>query len=245
MKTDNFITVDAVCYENGKKSVVSQNLIKEKPLVIEAGKFHANIIRTPEDDIVFAAGVCFMQKIIETPDQIVSANFYSNAESDKAIIKFSEAWNENEYKSVDLKTNFKISVDNAKKCVIKLRSAQALHNKTGSAHATMFFDDKLNPIAFAEDVGRHNAFDKAIGKVFMEKNLNKAAIAALSCRINSEMINKAIRAGIPIIIGYGKPTSKGVSISLSSGISVAWMVKKGGFFIFTGKNRFISETLSD
>ncbi len=243
MKTDNFITVDSVCYENGKKSVVAQNLIKEKPLLIEAGEFRRNVIRTPGDDINFAAGVCFMQKIIESPNRIISANFHSNAQSDKVIIKLSEAWDKKEYKPLNLKADFKIGIDKAKECVIKLRNSQTLHNKTGSAHAAMFFDDKLNPIAFAEDVGRHNAFDKATGGVFMENNLNKTSIATLSCRINYEMITKAIRAGIPIIIGYGKPTSKAVSLSLSCNISVAWMGKKGGFFIFTGKNRFLFENL--
>ncbi|MBW1650141.1 MAG: formate dehydrogenase accessory sulfurtransferase FdhD [Deltaproteobacteria bacterium] len=245
MKRNNFITVDVVCYDNGKQEILTQNLIKEEPLLIEAGRFCQTITRTPGDDIAFAAGVCFMQKIIELPEQILSAKFYSNAQPNKVIIKLSENPDKKEYNPLNVKTDFKISIKNAKECVIKLRNSQMLHNKTGSAHAAMLFDYKLNSIAFAEDVGRHNAFDKAIGKVFMEKNLNKAPIAAVSCRINYEMITKAKRASIPIIIGQGKPTSKAVNTALSYNISIAWMGKKGDFFIFTGKNRFLPDKLSD
>jgi len=97
------------------------------------------------------------------PEQILSTDFYSHTQPDKVIIKLSETSDKKQYKPLNVKSNFKISIDDAKKCVIKLRNSQTLHNKTGSAHAAMLFDYKLNPIAFAEDVGRHNALDKVIG----------------------------------------------------------------------------------
>ena len=239
MKNNKFITINALCYENEKKSITTQHVIKEKSLLIKAEKFCQTITRTPGDDINLAMGICFIQKIVELPNQILSATFYPNTQPDEIIIKLDKEAN-NKTEALKIKSDFKIGIKDAKDSIIKLRSSQTLHNKTGSAHATMLFNYKLDPIAFAEDVGRHNAFDKAIGKAFMEKKLNQICIAALSSRINYEMITKAIRASIPIIIGMGKPTSKAFDAALSYNISIAWMGKKGDFFIFTGKNRFIT-----
>jgi len=238
MQINNFIEVNTLCYENEKKDSIVQNLIKEELLFIDAGEFTETITRTPGDEIAHVAGICFMQKIIESPDQILSANFYSNNKSNIVIIKLSKERYIKKKVTSSLNLDSKLSVDDAKKCVMKLRNSQRLHNKTGSAHASMLFDYELNSIAFAEDVGRHNAFDKVIGKIFMNKNLNKVFIGALSCRINYEMIKKVIRSKIPIIIGYGKPTSKAFDTALSYNITIAWMGRRGGFFIFTCKDRF-------
>ena len=65
----------------------------------------------------------------------------------------------------------------------------------------------------AEDVGRHNALDKAIGKALLEKKLDNAALAILSSRISYELVQKAARARIPTIFALSRPTALAVDLA--------------------------------
>ena len=81
----------------------------------------------------------------------------------------------------------------------RLMDHQELYRITNSAHGAILFSDDLEVLGLGEDVGRHNALDKAIGKALLENTLPRASIAALSSRISYELVQKAARADIPII----------------------------------------------
>jgi FdhD protein len=134
-----------------------------------------------------------------------------------------------------------IPIEKAKSCVDLLVKQQRLFAETGSTHASMIFDSDLNIMSYAEDVGRHNALDKAIGRVFMEKKIDEAHIAVLSSRISYELVQKAARAGIEMMLSMSRPTALAVEIAKEINMTLACVGRRRGFMIFSGKKRFAEE----
>ena len=85
----------------------------------------------------------------------------------------------------------------------------------------MLLDSNLKMLSFAEDVGRHNALDKAIGKLFMDGSLYKAKICVLSSRISYELVQKAVRAGLPIMLSASRPTALAVNLGKRLNLTLA------------------------
>jgi FdhD protein len=94
-------------------------------------------------------------------------------------------------------------------------------------------------VAFAEDVGRHNALDKAIGKVLMQRRLADAAILVLSSRISFELVQKAARARLPVVIGMSRPTALAVDMGRSLNMTLACADKESGLIFFCGEERIL------
>ncbi len=118
---------------------------------------------------------------------------------------------------------------------------QKLYEKTRASHAALVCDSKFEVLAVAEDVGRHNALDKAIGKVFIEGNLAHACLAVLSSRISYELIQKAARAHLAILLGMSRPTALAVELGRTLNMTLACPSKESGLLVFCGKERLDAE----
>ena len=127
-----------------------------------------------------------------------------------------------------------------------MRKLQTVFTQTGGAHAAAVFDRNAQIIAVAEDLGRHNALDKVIGKCLL-KGLDLSGCGVLlSSRLSLEMITKAIRAGFEIIAAVSAPTSLAIEIAERFGVTLAGFVRSGRVTIYSQPQR-ISElsALSD
>jgi len=91
-----------------------------------------------------------------------------------------------------------IDLEKAYHCLENLKEHQALYRKTRASHAAAIYGSNFELLSLAEDVGRHNALDKAIGKLFLKRTLHLAAVLILSSRISYELVQKAARAKIPL-----------------------------------------------
>jgi FdhD protein len=114
---------------------------------------------------------------------------------------------------------------------------QDVFKKTRGTHAILIFDGKGDVVSFAEDIGRHNALDKAVGKILLAGKTAKGCGAVLSGRISFEMISKCSLAGIEIILAVSAPTSLALDTALHCGITLCAFVRKGGAVIFTYPER--------
>jgi FdhD protein len=94
-------------------------------------------------------------------------------------------------------------------------------------------------ISFAEDVGRHNALDKAIGKVFINRKLPEAIILILSSRISYELVQKAARAHLPIMISKSRPTALAAEMGQALNMTLACTDKESELIIVCGENRIV------
>ena len=118
-----------------------------------------------------------------------------------------------------------------------LNDKQDVFKKTRGTHAILIFDDKGDAVSFAEDIGRHNALDKAIGKILLAGKTAKGSGAVLSGRVSFEMVSKCSLAGIEIILAVSAPTSLALDAALHCGITLCASVRDGSASIFTHPER--------
>jgi FdhD protein len=125
-----------------------------------------------------------------------------------------------------LDNGFELGINKAIECLKKLSEKQYV-----------LLDDTLSVASFSEDVGRHNALDKAIGYLFMNKRLKDARVLVLSSRISYELVQKAARARIPMIISKSRPTALAVDMGKSLNMTLACAFESKNLIIFSGQNR--------
>jgi len=121
----------------------------------------------------------------------------------------------------------------------EMTANQALFLRTGGTHAAALFDSQGRLITLAEDVGRHNALDKAIGRAVLEDRPLSGCGVALSGRVSLEMVIKAARAGIELIVAVSSPTSLALQAARGSGITLCGFVRGDRATVYTHPGRIV------
>ncbi len=121
-----------------------------------------------------------------------------------------------------------------------LAESQALHRATRSAHAVMIFGDCVEIVGRGEDVGRHNALDKALGQAFLRGRLPEARAVVLTCRINQDAVRRALLAGVGVLVSISRPTAQAVLMARRFGAGLALVTAEPQVMVFSGENRFTS-----
>jgi FdhD protein len=118
------------------------------------------------------------------------------------------------------------------------RLRQPGFERTGGLHATGLFSAGGELLAVREDVGRHNAMDKVIGAALLADSLPLAErVLCVSGRLAFELVQKTARAGAPILVGVGAPTSLAVELAEDRGITLAGFARGGRVNVYTHAER--------
>ena len=241
------------------------DLIQEEPLSIRIqGQPYAVVMRTPGDEPAHVAGFCLAEGILDSPDDVGTiascegdaTNVVTLTVNPIRLTAITGVLERRGFVSQtscgicgkelleDLSQIVKplpdgppIDLEKAYHCLESLKGHQTLYRKTRASHAAAIYNSYFELLSLAEDVGRHNALDKAIGKLFLRRILHQASVLILSSRISYELVQKAARAKIPFILAASRPTALAVELADSLNMTLASPSKGPGINVYCGSRR--------
>ena len=242
------------------------NLIAEEPLSIRVqGRPYVVVMRTPGEEKAHAAGLCLAEGLVETPGDILQLAFCDGADTNTVTVTLAEHCARRLAQRGDRRAHISqtgcglcgkelvqdlsieirplaeapsIPITTARSVLAGLHDHQPLREQTRAAHAALVCDREGRLLAVAEDVGRHNALDKVIGRLFLDNRLSAAAMVVLSSRISYELVQKAASARIPIVVAVSRPTALAVKLAESLNMALATRHPEQGLWVYTGARRF-------
>jgi FdhD protein len=120
----------------------------------------------------------------------------------------------------------------------RLREQQRIFESTGGLHAAGLFDTDGELELLREDIGRHNAVDKIVGRALLDGRLPLArSVLAVSGRAGYEVVQKAVAAGIPILAAVGAPSSLAVATAERFGMTLVGFLRDDHFNVYTAPER--------
>ncbi len=120
-----------------------------------------------------------------------------------------------------------------------MQARQELFQRTGGTHAAGILSAKGELIALGEDIGRHNALDKAIGRCILGKRPTDGCGLVLSGRVSVELIVKAARAGIELVAAVSAPSSLAIDAAKRCNITLCGFVRDTRATVYTHPHRII------
>ena len=119
-----------------------------------------------------------------------------------------------------------------------LRERQRLFERTGGLHAAGLFDEAGALAALREDIGRHNAVDKVVGRAVLDRRIPLArSILAVSGRAGYELVQKAVAAGIPLMVAVGAPSTLAVATAQRFGLTLVGFLRGERFNVYSRPDR--------
>lgn len=246
-------------------------LMQEEPLLIRVdGNPYSVVMRTPGDEIPHAAGFCLGEGLADSFDDFATLGFCRDLDPNVVEVRLKPERREKVPEILErrgfisqtscgicgkemirdlfqiltpIEHDFRIGMDKIFWCTGKLEETQVYYSRTRGSHAAMIFGSRLNTLAFAEDVGRHNALDKAIGKLVLDGNLKDAVMVVLTSRISYELVQKSARARLPVMVGKSRPTALAVEMGRTLNMTLACSPKKSELILFSGEHRISGKKL--
>ena len=125
----------------------------------------------------------------------------------------------------------------------ELQNSSQLFRETGGVHSVALCDKTGEIIVRADDIGRHNAFDKIVGYSLLKNKINiKNCFAVCTGRLSSEIVIKAYQLQIPLIVSRSAPTSRGVVLAKKGNIGLVAFARNGRINIYHGKDRIVNDS---
>jgi FdhD protein len=120
----------------------------------------------------------------------------------------------------------------------KLRAAQETFDRTGGLHAAALFDEKGELLVLREDVGRHNAVDKVLGRMLLDRRLPlDRHVLMVSGRTSFEIMQKSLAAGVPVVAAVSAPSNLAAEFAEESGQTLIGFLREGRMNVYAHPQR--------
>ena len=138
------------------------------------------------------------------------------------------------------KSRLAVKAETVSDGVSRLNSIAETFRKTGAVHVAAIYKPDGSLVAFAEDVGRHNAVDKTIGAAALNRADFGGCFLALSGRLSADIVLKAARVGLPIVASLAAALDSGIKIATDAELTLIGFVRGGRMNIYTFPKRILS-----
>jgi len=132
---------------------------------------------------------------------------------------------------------FSVSAEKINTMATWLQTCSVLHKNTGGVHAAALSEKGETPRIMGEDIGRHNAVDKVIGAALLSGTDLGAAVLLTTGRASSEIVHKARRGSIPVVVSLGAPTHQAVLLAREMRLTLIGFARGVSFTVFSGQER--------
>jgi FdhD protein len=250
--------------QDGSLEYLRDDLTIEEPLEIRiADKPLATTMRTPGHDEELAAGFLVSEAIVRdrsaiagisrdgdnrvtvdlAPDvklKLNSAQRFGTISSSCGLCGKTNIGEIRQNFPAIESTNVRIDIETLLALPEKLRKAQSDFSRTGGIHAAGIFDCSGELKIVHEDIGRHNAVDKAIGRAFLDELLPlNRHVLLVSGRASFEIVQKALAAGVPIVAAVSAPSTLAVDFARESNQMLIGFLRPPSFNIYSHIERVI------
>lgn len=254
-------------YLKGQVEDTDDIVVVEEPLEIRlAGEPFQVLMRLPGLEKELALGFLFTEGIVRSLSEVITVHFCGTATdpllppnvvdvklTDAALARRGRRHLEVSYSSCGLcakeavseivskvppvESTLTVTPEALLSLMARLQEAQTIYRDTGGTHGVALAAPGGDFFFHAEDVGRHNAMDKVIGRCLLKNRDMTSLVALLSGRISFEMALKAIRAGVPILAAVSAPTSMALELARELNLTLAGFVRGQRLNIYTHPER--------
>lgn len=254
--------------KDGEKSDVDRVTVEEPLEIRVGGQTLAVTMRTPGNDFELAAGFLVAEGIVSRPEEILRIEHCREVRSPEeegnvVVVRTTAPAS----RAIDRARRILLTTSSCGLCgkgsiealhgsfppVVsdatldpavlvglpeRLRSAQTVFEESGGLHGAGIFSLAGEPEAAREDIGRHNAVDKAIGTLFLAGRLPLAeSVLLVSGRASFEIVQKALAAGLPFVAAVSAPSSLAIDLARESAITLVAFLRDGTFNVYSRGDR--------
>jgi FdhD protein len=261
----NIFSLPIVRFENQQVTQPDDVVPVEEPLEIfvDDEPYYVTM-RLPGEELPLAVGLCFTEGVIDSLDDTVGVNYCQDISTNRINVYLTPARKQlagsklkqkraTAYSSCGIcgkeivediarvlekiPRTIRVDFPQLSRMQQVVKESQPVFSATGGTHAAGIFSAQGELLAFSEDVGRHNALDKAIGKVLFGRKTSEAAVVVLSSRLSYEMVQKSARLKVEIVAGASAPTALAVELAKSVELTLVGFLRSARCNVYSAPER--------